>query len=65
MARCRRVKVGQAILSVEDGGAAATPAPAAKVAPESVKPVPLGAAVTLPPQVVAPAGAAVFTTPAG
>jgi hypothetical protein len=38
---------------------------AANVAPESVKPGPPGAAVTLPPHVVAPPGAAVFTMPAG
>jgi hypothetical protein len=35
------------------------------VAPARVNPVPLGAAVTLPPHVVAPAGAAVLTRPAG
>ncbi len=38
---------------------------AAKVAPLSVKLVPPGAAVTLPPQVVAPEGDAAFTMPAG
>ncbi len=38
---------------------------APKVAPESVKPVPPGTAVTLPPQVVAAPGVAAFTMPAG
>ena len=35
------------------------------VPPASVKLVPPGAAVTLPPHVVAPPGAAAFTMPAG